>query len=48
MNIRPKAAAIAAIFFGIGILLACFLPSSAIVIIISITMIAVGVCCLKH
>ena len=47
MNMRPRCAALAAVFLGIGILLACFLPATAIVVVISIVIIAVGCCCLK-
>ena len=47
MNIHPKIAALSAIFFGIGILIACFLPASALVVIISIAIIAVGCWCMR-
>ncbi|HEX2938256.1 MAG TPA: hypothetical protein VHO66_04980 [Ruminiclostridium sp.] len=48
MNIRLGAVALSAIFLGIGILLACFLPAAALVIIVCIAIIAVGCCCLKR
>jgi hypothetical protein len=47
MNWRPRVAALSAIFLGLGILIACFLPATAIVVIISIAIIAVGCWCLK-
>lgn len=47
MNLRPKIAALTAIFFGIGILLACFLPPAVLVVIVAIAIIAIGCCCLK-
>lgn len=48
MKMRPFAVAISAIFLGIGILLACFLPASVLVIVISLAIIIIGFCCLKR
>ncbi len=44
---RPKTAVLSAMFLGIGILIACFLPATAIVVIMSVAIIVVGFWCLK-
>lgn len=39
--------ALAAVFLGLGILLACFLPPQALVVIVAVTVVVVGFLCMR-
>ena len=47
MNFKTRVFALSAIFLGVGILMAVFLPSCVMVVVTALAIITLGILCLK-